>query len=223
MNDSQRSHKRGHFVAFDGIDGCGKSTQVAKLAADLTEAGIDVMIVRDPGTTEFGKTIRELLLSQKTPLQPDTQAMLFAAVRRETCEVAAEHIRHGGTVIADRWTMSTVVYQGLVLNAAMPLVRELVGTDGCPLRPNKYFLLDVPAEAALMRRPATDDRYESSGIVAARMRRAGFMKLTRQSGSWKFAVTPVVVLNGNRDKDEVAQDIRKHLPLDLQTALAAHT
>ena len=225
MTEPQEKGKKtiGHFFAFDGIDGCGKTTQARRLATALSEQGYDVLLVQDPGTTEFGRRIREMLLDSRFPLQPETQAMLFAAVRRETSEKILQHVMAGGIAITDRWALSTIVYQGVVQGVALGFVHELTCShSACPIRPDCYFLLDVPAEIAVQRRDLGDDRFESAGLAAAQQRREAFRDKAEDI-IWTVSARPVQIIDGDQAEELVTAAIWKHLPEELQTALAAAT
>jgi dTMP kinase len=105
---------RGRFITFEGLDGCGKSTQLAKLAAVLTSQGLSVVVTREPGGTPTGEKIRQLLLDTKTSsLAPMAElALMFAARAQHIAEVIHPALAEGKIVLCDRFTDSTEAYQG---------------------------------------------------------------------------------------------------------------
>jgi len=104
----------GKFIVFDGLDGCGKSTQAARLAASLSAAGLDVVTCRDPGGTEIGNRIRSVLLDYDlTTMDVTCEALLFMASRAQLlAEVIGPAVAAGKTVVCDRFVSSTCAYQG---------------------------------------------------------------------------------------------------------------
>ena len=103
----------GSFVAFEGVDGAGKSTQIQRLATVLESQGLEVLVVREPGGTEVGEEVRQILLESETPLRAETQLMLFLASRVQLFEERiAPALERGAVVLSDRYHLSSMVYQG---------------------------------------------------------------------------------------------------------------
>ncbi len=154
------------FIAFEGADGAGKTTQARLLAAHLRARGREVVEVREPGGTEAGEAVRALLLDSAAPLAARTEALLFAAARAQlVADVIAPALARGATVIADRFVGSSLVYQGVVRGVGAAAVRAIndVGTGG--LHPDATVLLAVTAEQAAERRdPGSADRIEREPI-----------------------------------------------------------
>lgn len=143
------------FIAFDGADGCGKTTQAKLLAAKLSEHGHDVFLVQDPGTTPQGKRIREIVLDKSLSITPWGQALLFTAARAETAAKIKEHLHRGGIAVADRWIGSTFVYQGLTQGVDLELINTIVGPRFLfDVSPHLTFVLDVEVRTAFLRRSA---------------------------------------------------------------------
>lgn len=167
------------YVALEGPDGCGKSSQARALCEWLAGRGRAVQHVREPGSTPVGEALRRLLLSPGTgELQPVTEALLFSAARAElVAAVIAPALAAGQVVVAERCWLSTLVYQGLAPRAPLDaewlldLTRRVHG--GC--LPAAVFVLDVPPEVAAARRAArTDDRFEARSAEFQLRVRAGF-------------------------------------------------
>jgi dTMP kinase len=151
------------FVTFEGVDGSGKSTQAGLLARALREEGREVVATREPGGTELGEQVRELLL-HGNGLAPWAEAALFAAARAQLVEeVIRPALERGADVVCDRYLDSSLAYQGIGrgLGADRVLELNLVATGG--LLPDRTFLLELPVAEAARRRGADSDRLEAEG------------------------------------------------------------
>jgi dTMP kinase len=144
----------GLFLAFEGIDGCGKTTQLARLAALLREEEHHVVTTREPGGTEIGERIRGLLFDEAAlSYRPETAAMLMCAARVEHVErVIRPAIERGAVVLSDRYAASTLAYQGGGQGVDEAWLSSLLAlaTRGC--EPTRYLLFDLPVEVARRRR-----------------------------------------------------------------------
>jgi dTMP kinase len=153
---------RGRFYVLDGLDGCGKSTQAARLVAALTAgASAPPLHLREPGSTAAGERIRALLLDPEPSLAPATQVLLFAAARRQMLEERiTPALALGHHVVCERFHPSTLAYQGAALGVGeervLALLLEWAGTPA----PDLTLILDLEPEAARARR-GTHDRYEA--------------------------------------------------------------
>jgi dTMP kinase len=151
------------FVTFEGIDGSGKSTQARLLAEALAAEGREVVATREPGGTEAGERIRELLL-RGAAIAPWTEAALFAAARAQLVEeVIRPALARGADVVCDRFLDSSLAYQGIARGLGLEAVLELnrIATGG--LLPDRTFLLLLPLEEALRRSLGEPDRIEREG------------------------------------------------------------
>jgi len=174
----------GAYVALDGPDGCGKSSQASNLVAWLQAEGAEVVHVREPGSTPVGEALRDLLLSPKTgDLQPITEALLFSAARAELMERVIVPARASGkVVIAERCYLSTAVYQILAAAPGQASAMDLRWFEDLTRRvhaaclPDAIFVLDVPAEVTMERRGnRVDDRIEARGEAYHRRVRDGYL------------------------------------------------
>lgn len=169
----------GIFIAFEGIEGCGKSTQIQLLAEHLRGQGQDVVLVREPGGTPIGDRIRALLLDPEAGEMHDTAEMLlFAASRAQLVrQVLRPSLQAGRTVLADRYVTSSIVYQGHARGLGRAPVAEIntPAIDG--LLPRRVVVLDLPVQVALRRARdrAALDRIEASGVDFHRSVRRGFL------------------------------------------------
>jgi dTMP kinase len=178
---------RGLFLSLDGVDGAGKTTQLAWLVEWLRSLGQAVVLCRDPGGTPTGERIRELLLSK--PGQPSydsemgllCEAFLYMASRAQLCEqVICSALQRGDTVVSDRFLLANVVYQGHAGGLAPEVLWRLgeVATGG--LLPDLTLVLDVPSDVALQRKGGPADRLENRGAEFHARVRAGFLAEARR-------------------------------------------
>jgi dTMP kinase len=202
-------HESLRFIAFEGADGAGKTTQARLLAAHLRAGGAEVVEVREPGGTPAGERVREIVLNGTAPLGGRTEALLFAAARAQLVEdVIAPALERGATVIADRYVGSSLVYQGVVRGVGVEEVRAIndIGTRG--LLPDATVLLTVSAEQAAERRdPGTDDRIEREPLAFHRDAIAAYDAVLADGGH------NLVRVDGSGEAGEVAARVREALGL----------
>ena len=155
------------FVTLEGIEGVGKTTQVARLSAALTARGIEHVVTREPGGTPLAEKIRELVLSPKEEALPPVAELLlmFAARAVHLANYIEPNLRAGRWVICDRFTDATYAYQGGGRQLSAQPIRELESMVQGARRPDLTILLDAPVEAALARAKARNaggaaDRFE---------------------------------------------------------------
>ena len=201
--------KRSLFLSVDGIDGVGKSTQIRALCDYLAECGLAVDQVRDPGSTDIGTRLRQILLESDLEMHRRTEAMLFMASR---CEMVESLIRPaldaGRCVVSDRFLLSTVVYQSLSdageagASVSPDLLWGLGGLANAGLRPNLTLLLDMPASRALARLDRPTDRMESRGVEYMEAVRQSFLAQLTKSGE------KTAVINADQPAEKVTADIR---------------
>ena len=194
------------FITFEGSEGCGKSTQVQRLAARLQELQIPFLVTREPGGTPIGETIRELLqfAPHNSAMVPETELLLFEASRsqlvRETIKPALER---GVCVIADRFFDSTTVYQGAARRLDREVVNRLNAFAVGDCLPDTTFVLDVDAATAdlRMQKPRRADRMEQEPAEFYERVRQGYRDLAAREPN------RVVLIDGSRDADDVENEI----------------
>lgn len=178
---SGQDRSRGHLIAFEGVEGAGKSTQIEQLATSLRGRGWTVHVTREPGGTALGAEIRRLVLAiRDTPPTPLTELLLYLADRAQHIgELILPAIERGEIVLTDRFSASTIAYQGY----ARPLDREMViGLDAQVrggVAPTLNVLLDCPVEIGL-RRARDDDRFHREDLSFHQRVRDGFLDLARR-------------------------------------------
>jgi dTMP kinase len=151
------------FLTFEGIDGCGKSTQAELLAKELRGHGREVVLTREPGGTPLGERVRELLL-HGDDVSPWAEAALFAAARAElVARVIRPALERGAAVICDRYLDSSLAYQGLARGLGVDHVLDLNGPAMQGVLPDRTFLLLLDPAEASARMGEERDRMERSG------------------------------------------------------------
>lgn len=174
------------FVVIEGIEGSGKSTLIAALAKRLRSEGHDVVETREPGGTPAGDAIREIFLNRSISIAPPTESLLVNAARTQhIVEVIEPALVAGRVVLCDRFTDSTLAYQGYGRGLDLESLRALcrIATGG--LAPDLVLLLDLPvsiARSRLSERSANTDRIESESDAFHERVRQGFLELARSRG-----------------------------------------
>jgi dTMP kinase len=188
----------GLFVTFEGIDRSGKTTQARMLAEAL---GPDAVAVREPGGTELGERVRELLKDPRGEIGPHAEALLFAAARAELCrQVIRPALEAGRVVVSDRFLDSSLAYQGAARGLGVDEVLEVnqFATDG--VTPDLTILLTIdPAEA--LRRAGEADRFEDEGADLQRRVAAAYERLAEAEPA-RFRT-----LDASRPPDQVHADV----------------
>ena len=185
LNDApaRRSRHPGVFVAFEGGDGGGKSTQVRMLGAWLSEQGYQTLLTHEPGATPAGARLRELLLAGES-LEPRAEALLFAADRAQHVDtVVRPALDRGAVVVTDRYSDSSVAYQGTGRDLGVAEVAQLSRWATQGLTPDLTVLLDISADAGRSRRGDEHDRLESEPDEFHAKVRARFLQLARTAPS----------------------------------------
>lgn len=190
------------FISVDGIDGVGKSTQLERLNDYLRDRGADVLLVRDPGSTELGARLREILLGSNLEMHRRTEAMLFMASRCEMVEaIIKPAIAKGLTVVSDRFLLANVVYQSIGGKVAADQLWELGLLANGNLRPDLTLLFDMPAADAAARMSGPADRMESRGIEYMESVRQAFLRELPKSSP------EVAVIDAGRSPEEVTKQM----------------
>ena len=202
---------KGLFISFEGSEGCGKSTQIGRLASRLREAGREVIQLREPGGTPIGETIRNLLQydDSASAMTPEAELLLFAASRAQLVrEVILPAIDRGAVVLCDRFLDSTTVYQG-VARALDP--KEVASINGFAVGgtlPDLTLLLDLDAAEGRRRaasRKGPSDRMEKEKEAFYEAVRRGYLELASRNSE------RIAVIDASGDIDAVAVSITEVL------------
>ena len=191
------------FVTFEGIDGCGKTTQAILTYQYLAARGMQVKLLREPGATATAERIREVLLDEKLSIAPVTELLLYEAARSElTSQEIQPALAAGHTVLCDRFYDSTTAYQGFGRKLDIRMVRSLNRLAVGNLKPDLTFLLDLDLRTARSRRGKRPDRLESQPKAFFTRVRSGFLEIARKERR------RIKVVDAGRSVDEVFQSIR---------------
>ena len=175
------------YLAFEGIDGSGKTTLIDELSKKLTESNVDFNIVREPGGSKLGEGIRELLLSHDYDVDPTSEALLMSASRAQLIqEIVKPAINNGQVVITDRSAYSSVAYQGVGRDLGYQKIYELNDLAIDSFWPEKVILLDIDPKVSLSRQKVAD-RIGSGEISFFNKVRDGYLQLA-EDFSDKFLV-----------------------------------
>lgn len=192
------------FFSFDGVDGAGKSTQMDLFCQWLTQRGHQLVRCRDPGTTQLGDAVRQLLLGHQVPMDRTAEMLLFMAARAQLVdEVIRPALAEGKVVVSDRYLLANVVYQGHAGGLGVEAIWRVGETATGGLLPDKVFLLDMDPLAAADRFHRQRDRMESQGAAYEQRLRQGFLTEAAKDPA------RIVVIDAARPIDAVQADIRK--------------
>ena len=196
------------FITFEGIDGCGKSTQAKILHDKLREIDSTALLTEEPGGTQGANEIRKLLLRENNfSWSVETEVLLFMAARNDHVEKKIKPaLEKGYTVICDRFIDSTLVYQGMRSDLAKKLCLSLYDLIG--QEPNLTFLIDMKPQKALDRalsRKNKEDRFENYGVPFQIKVRDTFLRLAKENPQ------RIIVIEGDSDKNQIANDVFSHV------------
>ena len=199
----------GKFISFEGIDGCGKSTQAKLLSEKLISCGHKILLTREPGGSDGAEEIRNLLLTGNTDRwSAETEILLFTAARRDHLErTILPALENGLAVLCDRFSDSTRVYQGVTRGDLRNLVDQL-DSAMIPRQPDITVLIDLDPTISLARaieRSNNEARFEDFGVEMQIKLREGFLTLAHEFPN-RF-----MVIDGSRTEAEVAENISKQL------------
>jgi dTMP kinase len=193
------------FFSFEGLDGCGKTTQAELLQVYLETLGLEVEAVREPGGTELGETLREIVLHGPR-IAPWAEAAIFAAARAQLVEEVIEPaLARGAIVIADRFVDSSLVYQGVARGLGIDDVLQLNLHATKGLMPDRTFLLLVDQKLSEARVGEDRDRMERESESFRRQVDAGYRRLA------EMFPRRIVALDGTQPREKIARQVRQAL------------
>jgi dTMP kinase len=200
------------FITFEGIEGCGKTTQIKRLAARLGGCGIEFISTLEPGGTRIGQDIRRMLLDSKNGnLSPLAELILYAADRAQHIEeIVKPALEQGKWVICDRFFDATVAYQGAGRGLDMSLIKTLNDLVTKGIKPDITLLLDCPPETGIGRALKRNDllghdgqdRFEREKMEFHKKVRSGYLDISRHEPRFS-------IIDASRSEDEVEENIFK--------------
>jgi len=194
----------GYFISFEGTEGCGKSTHIRKLAERLQNDGHTVCVVREPGGSESGEQIRQLLKHGPENLTPEAELLLMNASRAQLVrEIIRPALAAGEMVLCDRFFDSTTIYQGAGRGLDAARVQTVIDFAVGETRPDLTLLLQIPLEISEKRRAKRygSDRFESADREFFKRIEAGYAALAEAEPD------RIQVINANRLPESVQKDI----------------
>lgn len=200
--------KKGYFITLEGPDGSGKSTQLELLAIYLRQNGREVVCTREPGGSEAAERLRQLVLDPQLAIDARTETLLYLAARADHLDkVVRPALSAGKIVLCDRFSDSTLVYQGFVRGLPLTELQQLnvFATGG--LEPDLTLLLDGDPELLAGRRTqrGVTDRFENEGLAFQISVRQGFIELS------KACPQRIRVINALQEQDAVLSCLIKEL------------
>ncbi len=210
---------KGKFITLEGIEGSGKSTQIALLAKYLQSLGMPLVLTREPGGTPIGDEIRKILLDPaNTTLDPKAELLLYAASRAQHLkEIIMPHLEKG-VVLCDRFADATLAYQGYGRGLDIDLIRRLDTIVCAGLRPDLTILLDIDAATGVERARGRNNsrgldreaRFENEAIAFHERVRQGYLTLARAEPD------RIRIVEASRPMDAIQAEIRKIVAKELR-------
>jgi|TARA_B100001079_G_scaffold160722_1_gene137754 dTMP kinase len=201
------STSKGKLITFEGIDGCGKSTQVKKLVEFFNKTKKTAIFVREPGGTQISEEIREILLNRHLEdISDRTEALLMTGSRSQlTHEIIIPNLNKGLHVVADRYSDSTLAYQGGGRQIDIEWLIRLNQFATYDIEPNVTFYIDVLPEEALKRKNQEKDRIEMAGIELQSRVRNAYLELAKRFQS------RYIIIDGHDSIDNIHDVIINHI------------
>ena len=169
------------FITFEGVDGCGKSTQLTLLKDYLIQNGKEAVLTREPGGKGLGENIREILLNYDGVVADRCESFLFLADRAQNIEtIVKPAIARGAVVLCDRHTDSSVAYQGYGRQLDVEQIKSLNSLATGGMTPDITFVFDIDTETSMKRVGKDKDRMESAGIEFQKRVRQGYLEIAKQ-------------------------------------------
>ena len=193
---------KGLFITFEGVDGCGKTTQIKLLKEYFEKQGKTVLLTREPGAKGLGVKLREILLNYDGEVSPNCESFLFLADRAQHIDtIIKPAVERGEIVLCDRHTDSTVAYQGYGRGVDLDRINMLndIATSG--MKPDLTFVFDIDIETSMSRVGKEKDRMESAGVEFFKRVREGYLNIAKQEPN------RVKLLNGSDKIEDIHAQI----------------
>ncbi|MCX5906250.1 MAG: dTMP kinase [Deltaproteobacteria bacterium] len=208
------------FITFEGIEGCGKTTQSKLLSSLFEKIHRPFLLTREPGGTPVGDRIRQILLAPESGgIEPMAELFLYIAARvQHLNQVIIPAVRQGKVVLCDRFADATVAYQGYGRGLDITWLAEIHGRAMANWTPDLTFLFDLPVEEGLQRawkrmegNQLKEDRFEREDLDFHRRVREGYLLLASKEPK------RMIVLDGSKDPSALHQEVLSHLPAELRS------
>ena len=191
------------FITFEGIDGCGKTTQINLVSKYLNSIKEDNIIVREPGGTNVSEKIREILLDDKNEISDSTETLLFLSSRSQLInEIIKNNIKNNIFTICDRYTDSTLAYQGYGRGFEIKMLNMLNDFATSSIKPDLTFVLDIELSESIKRIGENKDRMEQSGLDFLNRVREGYCSIV-DSNKERYKLIEC----GNRSVESINKEI----------------
>ncbi|MBR2069360.1 MAG: dTMP kinase [Candidatus Gastranaerophilales bacterium] len=200
-----QNNKKGLFITFEGIDGCGKTTQINLVNNYLKSKNFNTILTLEPGGSDIGKNLRQILLHHEGFVDDMCELLLYLADRAQhTASVILENINKGNIVLCDRYIDSTVAYQGYARGFDIEKINFLneIATKG--YKPDITFLFDTDTDTAQKRIGNVKDRLEKENINFHNKVRNGYLELAKNNKRIK-------VINSNQTIEEIFDEVKKYI------------
>lgn len=198
--------EKGKFITFEGVDGCGKTTQLKLLDNYLKEKKYNTVLTLEPGGCDLGKKLREILLHYDGYVDDTCELFLYLADRAQhTNTVVLENINKGNIVLCDRFIDSTVAYQGYGRGLDIDKLNFLNNVATCSLLPNITFLFDIDIETAQTRVGKVKDRLEKESLDFHKKVRDGYLDLAKKYSQ------RIKVIDSTKSIEEVFIEVKKEI------------
>jgi dTMP kinase len=199
--------RKNPFVVFEGINGCGKTTQLRLLAQFLERQGTPPLITQEPGGSQLGQQLRSILLNSSEKLDPVAELLLFGADRAQhVSQVIKPALEKGEPVLSDRYYFSTLAFQSYGRGLATQLVTSICEIATYTVKPSVVILIDLPVELAQQRvsSRSAEDRFERERLAFHERVRSGYLRLAKEDPE-----IPFLLLSGEHGIDEISAQIIK--------------
>ena len=194
--------KKGLFITFEGIDGCGKTTQIKLLKDYLEKNNYSILLTREPGAKGLGEKFRDILLNYDGVVSSNCESFLFLADRAQHIDtIIKPAIDNGTIVLCDRHTDSTVAYQGYGRELNLKQIHYLNNIATNNIKPDLTFILDIDVETSLERVGKNRDRMENAGIEFFNRVRNGYIEISKQEPN------RVKLINGKNNIEDIHNQI----------------
>ena len=198
------NNKKGLFITFEGADGCGKTTQIELLNKYLKEKKYNTIVTLEPGGSDIGKSLRQILLHHDGFVSDVCEMFLYLADRAQHIEtVVLSNVDKGNIVLCDRHIDSTVAYQGYARGNDIEKIDLLNNIATKNYKPDLTFVFDVDSEIAQQRVGKTKDRLEKEGLEFHKKVRFGYLELAKKYPQ------RIKVINANLSIEEVFEQVKK--------------